>query len=164
MAASPTAATRGPRVFRHVATVPAPLGLQPQSPRPPASSHQLFVPQDPAAVFASSGLQQPSLRPPDSSFVTPHPARCLRAPGTQPRSLLSPQDPATAPEHPHPPTLQPSSPSPLSGRSRLRSRSPRLPQAVTSAPPGIQLSCRWPQVQQPRRAARPECGPASAGR
>lgn len=148
MAASPTAATRGPRVFRHVATVPAPLGLQPQSPRPPASSHQLFVPQDPAAVFASSRLQRPSLRPPDSSFATPPPSPLPSCPWN---TLLSPQDPATAPEHPLQPTLQPSSL--LSGRSRLRSRAPRLPQAVTSAPPGIQLSCRWPQVQQPRRAS-----------
>lgn len=160
MAAPPTAATRGPRAFRHVAAVPAPL-------RPPA------------AVSATSGLQTPTLCPPGSRcgpqdcsrrlLVLRIPVSPALAPlGHQPRSLPPLQDPATAPAHPHLPNPPCSRRLRSPGQSRLQPPSPRLPQtqtpAVTSAPQGIQLSRRWPQVQQPPRAARPECGRASAGR
>ncbi|XP_015347578.2 whirlin, partial [Marmota marmota marmota] len=40
--------------LRNVAVLSAPPGLQPQSPRPPGSSRQLFVPQDPAVVSVSA--------------------------------------------------------------------------------------------------------------
>lgn len=165
----PTAATRGSRDFRHVAAVLLPS----------ASSRSLCDLQPPASNSLSPRIPPRSSRPRDCSrrlFVLRIPVP--RPPPTPPplpsRPWATGRGPchlpriqATAPAPPPPePTLQPSSP--LSGQSRLQSPSPRLPQAqtpaVTSAAPGIQLSRRWLQVQQPPRAARPECGRASAGR
>lgn len=160
MAAPPTAATHGPRAFRHVAAVLAPPGLQPQSPRPPASRRQLFVPPG-----SRRGPQDCSRR----LFVLRIPVSPAFAPlGHQPLSLPPPQDPASALAHLHLPNPPCSRRLRSPGQSRLQPVTPRLPQtqtpAVTSAPRGIQLSRLWPQVQLPPRAARPECGRASAGR